>query len=150
MGDGFRCFLFAFGTSAKWEPLLCGWCRGCWVWVKYDGKPPAEIVEATAGKLGATLPQCQGHLTPDARKRGWEKSAAKRKEAALKAYADFAPRMLAMWKDDRLSLRAIADTLNAEDTAAGDGGEDKAAGGDEAAPKPAWSAMKVKRSCSIE
>ncbi len=73
-----------------------------------------------------------------ARKRGWEKSAAKRKEAALKAYTDLAPRMLAMWKDDRLSLRAIADTLNAEDKAAGDGE-------DEAPAKPSWSAMKAKR-----
>ena len=38
----------------------------------------------------AHLPQCQGHLTDESRKRGGAKSAAKRKAKAIAAYAPLA------------------------------------------------------------
>jgi hypothetical protein len=78
-----------------------------------DGVPP-DVVEATAGRLGASLPQCR-NLTPKARAKGTAMSVASRRAAAIAAVRDLAPRMLAMWKDDRLSLQAIADRLNAEE-----------------------------------
>jgi DNA invertase Pin-like site-specific DNA recombinase len=105
---------------------------------KYDGNVPPEVVEATAGKLGAHLPQCRGKLTREAQERGWKKSAAKRRAAAIATYDDMAPRIMEFWKS-RLSLRAIADRLNQEDREAAD---DEAP---EDGAKPFWSAMKVKR-----
>jgi len=104
---------------------------------KYDGNVPPDIVEATAGKLGAHLPQCAGKLTPEAREKGWKKSAVKRRAAAIANYEHLAPRIMELWKG-KLSLRAIADKLNQEDREAAD---------DEAPEdaKPFWSAMKVKR-----
>jgi len=107
---------------------------------KYDGNVPPEVVEATAGKLGANLPQCQGHLTPEARKRGAKKSAARRKAKAIRAYAPIADEILAMWEKEGLTLRAIADRLNQEER------DDEAAPDEQEAPhKLSWHPMKVKR-----
>jgi DNA invertase Pin-like site-specific DNA recombinase len=104
---------------------------------KYDGNVPPDVVEATAGKLGSQLPQCAGKLTPEAREKGWKKSAAKRRAAAIANYEHLAPRLMDLWKAT-LSLRAIAEKLNQED---------REAAADEAPAdaKPFWSAMKVKR-----
>jgi len=96
----------------------------------YPDGVPADVVEATAGKLGASLPQCR-NLTPEARVRGSIRSAAARKAAAIAAVADLVPEMMKMWETERLSLRAIADRLNAE--------EQTTRGGSR------WSPMQVKR-----
>jgi DNA invertase Pin-like site-specific DNA recombinase len=103
---------------------------------KYDGKVPANVVKATAGKLGSSLPQCQGHLTAEARKRGGEKSAAKRKDAAIKAYAYIADDIRSM-RNEGLKLREIAARLNQRDR---DEEPDQVE-----QDKPTWSTMKVKR-----
>jgi DNA invertase Pin-like site-specific DNA recombinase len=94
-----------------------------------DGVPP-DVVEATAGRLGASLPQCR-NLTSEARAKGTAKSAASRRAAAIAAVEDLAPRMLAMWKEEKLSLRAIAKRLNEE--------------GQETRKQKPWSPMAVKR-----
>ena len=96
----------------------------------YPDGVPADVVEATAGKLGASLPQCR-KLTPEARAKGVTRSAASRRAAAIAALEDIAPRMLAMWKDEKLSLRAIANRLNEE--------------GHETRKQKPWSPMAVKR-----
>jgi DNA invertase Pin-like site-specific DNA recombinase len=96
----------------------------------YPGGVPPEIVEATAGKLGASLPQCRP-LTPEARARGAAKSVANRRVAAMVAVEGLAPRMLAMRRDEKLSLRAIGNRLNEEGCTTRSG-------------KP-WSATAVKR-----
>lgn len=96
----------------------------------YPDGVPADVVAATAGKLGASLPQCR-KLTPEARAKGVARSAATRRAAAIAAVEDLAPRMLAMWKDEKLSLRLIANRLNEEgQTTRGD---------------TPWSPMAVKR-----
>ena len=51
--------------------------------------------------------------------------------AAIADVADLVPAMQEMWKTERLSLRAIADRLNAD--------------GQQTRRKAAWSAMQVKR-----
>lgn len=96
----------------------------------YPNGVPAEIIEQTAGLLGAALAQCR-NLTPAARAKGTAESVKARRAAAIAAVQDLAPRMLSMWKTDRLSLRDIAGRLNAE-------GQTTRSGAD-------WSAMAVKR-----
>jgi len=91
---------------------------------------PTPIVEATAGKLGAALPQCR-NLTPEARAKGRIRSAAARKASAIADVADLVPEMMEMWTTQRLSLRAIADQLNAD--------------GQQTRRKKAWNSMQVKR-----
>jgi DNA invertase Pin-like site-specific DNA recombinase len=73
---------------------------------------PAEVAEATAGKLGAELPQCR-NLTAAGRARGVARSAAVRAGQAAEATADLAPWMAELRSGGR-SLRAIADALNLE------------------------------------
>jgi DNA invertase Pin-like site-specific DNA recombinase len=73
-----------------------------------DGVPP-EVVEATAGKLGAHLVGCK--LTPEARARGNARSNARRHREAIDDYADLVPEILSMRQQGQ-SLRAIAHTLN--------------------------------------
>jgi DNA invertase Pin-like site-specific DNA recombinase len=96
----------------------------------YPNGVPADVVEATAGKLGASLPQCR-KLTPEARALGVIRSAASRRAAAIAAVDDLAPRMVQMWEEEGLSLRAIAGRLNDEEQTTRTG-------------KP-WSPMAVKR-----
>jgi DNA invertase Pin-like site-specific DNA recombinase len=76
-----------------------------------DGVPP-EIVEDTAGKLGASLAQCR-NLTPEARQKGAKASVSARKVKAVEAYADLAPFMLEL-RAEGLSLLAIAGRLTDE------------------------------------
>jgi DNA invertase Pin-like site-specific DNA recombinase len=107
---------------------------------KFDGGVPPEVVAATAGKLGSNLPQCQGHLTLEARKRGGKKSGEKRKAKAKAAYAPIADELLTMWKVENLSLREIAERLNKEER------DDEGTPDEEEPPeKPNWYPMKVKR-----
>jgi DNA invertase Pin-like site-specific DNA recombinase len=73
---------------------------------------PAEVAEATAGKLGAELPQCR-NLTAAGRAKGVARSAAVRAGRAAEATADLAPWMAELRSEGR-SLRAIADALNLE------------------------------------
>jgi hypothetical protein len=96
----------------------------------YSDGVPADVAEATGGKLGASLPQCR-NLTQAARQRGAARSAAVRKAAAIAAVADLVPEIRVMWETEGLSLRAIADRLNADGQ--------KTCGG------KSWSAMAVKR-----
>jgi DNA invertase Pin-like site-specific DNA recombinase len=78
----------------------------------YPDGVPTGIVEATAGKLGASLPQCR-NLTAAARAKGIAKSAVIRKAQAIDAYTDLAP-FIRELRDEMLTLQAIADRLNAE------------------------------------
>jgi DNA invertase Pin-like site-specific DNA recombinase len=107
---------------------------------KYDGKVPAKVIRATAGKLGSHLPQCQGHLTAEARKRGGLKSAARRRAAAIAAYAYVADDIRAMRFKEGLAYHEIAARLNQRDR------DDEAELVNvELTPKPTWSTVKVKR-----
>jgi DNA invertase Pin-like site-specific DNA recombinase len=74
-----------------------------------DGVPP-EVVEATAGKLGASLPQCR-NLDDEARKKGSQAAAAARQKQARDAYAHLIPTMLELQAAGR-SLAQIAADLN--------------------------------------
>jgi DNA invertase Pin-like site-specific DNA recombinase len=107
----------------------------------YPDGVPADVVKATAGKLGASLPQCR-NLTSEARKRGAARSAAIRSEDAHEAAKPFVPEILAMWTDERLSLRAIADRLNAAPAGTT---TDETEDSQTEEPKQTWSAMKIKR-----
>src|SRR6185312_6378357 len=76
-----------------------------------EGVPP-EVIEATAGKLGAELPQCR-NLTDEGRAAGRAHSIAARQARAQKS-AEAIGRLLTAWLQDEpgLSLRALADRLN--------------------------------------
>ncbi len=78
----------------------------------YPGDVPTEIIEATAGKLGAELPQCR-NLTPEGRQKGIARSRAARRIMAVESYADLLPVMREL-RDDGMTLQAIADQLNAD------------------------------------
>ena len=90
---------------------------------------PAEVVAATAGKLGASLPQCRT-LTAARRAKGVARSAAVRRERAIEAYADLAPWMAELRAGGK-SLREVAEALNAEGHTTRRGG--------------AWTKMQVSR-----
>ena len=53
----------------------------------YPDGVPAAIALETAGKLGASLPQCR-NLTPEARVKGLDRSAKVRRARAVEAYSD--------------------------------------------------------------
>jgi DNA invertase Pin-like site-specific DNA recombinase len=91
----------------------------------YPDGVPAEVVEATAGKLGASLPQCR-NLTGDARAKG----AGVNRDQAVTAYALMVP-FAQQLRGEGLSLRAIASRLNGSGHATRNGS--------------AWSAPLVKR-----
>jgi DNA invertase Pin-like site-specific DNA recombinase len=95
----------------------------------YPNGVPEDIVEATAGKLGASLPQCR-NLTAEARAKGSARSAAARRAAAIAAVEDLVPSMMDMWTGGR-SLKGIADRLNADGQTTPGGST--------------WSPMQVKR-----
>jgi DNA invertase Pin-like site-specific DNA recombinase len=78
----------------------------------YPNGVPAEVAEATGGRLGASLPQCR-NLTAEARARGTARSVAARRARATEGYADLAPYMAELRAEGR-SLRQIADALTAE------------------------------------
>ena len=76
----------------------------------YPDGVPAEIAAATAGKLGASLPQCR-NLTQKAREKGAKAAGKAVKELADKAYVDLLPQMIE-WRDAKWTQQAIADELN--------------------------------------
>ena len=78
----------------------------------YPEGVPAEVEAATAGRLGANLPQCRT-LTAAGRAKGVGRSAAVRRERAIEAYADLAPWMVELRSEGK-SLREIAAALNGE------------------------------------
>jgi DNA invertase Pin-like site-specific DNA recombinase len=77
-----------------------------------EGVPP-EVIAATAGKLGASLPQCR-NLTAAARAKGARAASEARKRQAREAYAHLIPVMLELQAAGK-SLREIAAALNAQD-----------------------------------
>jgi DNA invertase Pin-like site-specific DNA recombinase len=76
-----------------------------------DGVPP-EVVEATAGKLGAALPQCR-NLTDAGRAAGRANSIAARRARSRRS-AEVIGRLVTEWRqaEPDLTLQAIADRLN--------------------------------------
>jgi Resolvase, N terminal domain/Recombinase len=79
--------------------------------LQYPGGVPKALVEATAGKLGAELPQCR-NLTPEGRERGAKNAAARHRDRADEAYSDLLPDMQRWRTKEALTLQAIADRLN--------------------------------------
>jgi DNA invertase Pin-like site-specific DNA recombinase len=75
-------------------------------------KKALAAYKARGGLLGANLVGC--HLTDEGRDRGREKVNAAKKKAAAEAYAELLPDMK-RWYRDGLTLRAIADRLNARE-----------------------------------
>jgi DNA invertase Pin-like site-specific DNA recombinase len=78
----------------------------------YPEGVPAKVVTATAGKLGASLPQCR-NLTAEGRTRGLARSARVRSARAVEVYADLAEHIQELRRRG-LKLREIAKQL-AED-----------------------------------
>lgn len=75
-------------------------------------KAALAAYKARGGKLGAELPQCR-NLTAEARAKGIRMAGDASRRAAEEAYSDLIPTVRAL-KADGLSLRAIAERLNAE------------------------------------
>jgi Recombinase len=73
---------------------------------------PPEIVAATAGKLGASLPQCR-NLTDAGQAAGRAGSIAARRAWATRS-AEVIGRLVTEWRqaEPGLTLQAIADRLN--------------------------------------
>jgi DNA invertase Pin-like site-specific DNA recombinase len=80
--------------------------------LKYPDGVPQDVIDATAGKLGGSLPQCRT-LTPETRARGIANLSASNRARADEAYADLVDD-LTRWRADGLTPQAIADRLNAE------------------------------------
>ncbi len=76
----------------------------------YPQGVPDEIFLPRAGKLGAKLPECQGHLKPEDRARGLARSLKKRTRKAVEAYSDLAKYMQEL-RGQGLTLLAIAEKL---------------------------------------
>ncbi len=77
----------------------------------YPNGVPRAVVKATAGKLGAHLPQCRDNLTPEGRLKGLERSARVRRAKAIEAYADLSEYMQEL-RENGFTLSAIAGKLN--------------------------------------
>jgi DNA invertase Pin-like site-specific DNA recombinase len=75
-------------------------------------KAALAAYKARGGKLGAELPQCR-NLTAESRAKGIRMAGDASRRAAEEAYSDLIPTVQAM-KAEGLSLRAIAERLNAE------------------------------------
>lgn len=75
----------------------------------YPDGVPADVAEATAGKLGANRIGCR--LTDAGRAKGQAKGHNTRRKEAIAAVADLAPEIVA-WRSEGLTLQAIADRLN--------------------------------------
>lgn len=82
---------------------------------RYPDGVPAEVAEATAGKLGASLPQCR-NLTEDGRRRGQARGNAAGVKAAAELVAALGAEVKEMWaggpKNGGMTLAAIAAELN--------------------------------------
>ena len=79
---------------------------------RYPDGVPDDVVAATAGKLGASLPQCR-NLTDEARLKGAARAGLAHRKNADDAYRDIAGWMAEL-RAEGLSQQAIADRLNAE------------------------------------
>jgi DNA invertase Pin-like site-specific DNA recombinase len=77
----------------------------------YGGSVPADVVERTAGKLGAAL--VGSHLTPEGRAKGRAKGNARQAREAVEVYSDLIPTMKVM-RAEGSTLQEIANRLNAE------------------------------------
>jgi DNA invertase Pin-like site-specific DNA recombinase len=78
----------------------------------YPNGVPADVVEATAGKLGAELPQCR-NFSDAGRVKGLARSVTVRKAKAITEYADVLPMMQEL-RTEGHSLDFIAERLNSE------------------------------------
>jgi DNA invertase Pin-like site-specific DNA recombinase len=78
----------------------------------YPDGVPADVVEATAGKLGASLPQCR-NLDDAARRKGGQAAGLVHAQVADEFNAYIAPRILEL-RSAGSTLQQIAATLNAE------------------------------------
>ena len=78
----------------------------------YPEGVPGEVVDAVAGKLGASLPQCR-NLNHEARLKGASSAARAHRARADEAYLEVAPRIAEM-RGSGHALQRIADALNAE------------------------------------
>jgi hypothetical protein len=78
----------------------------------YPEGVPGEVVDAVAGKLGASLPECR-NLTVAARIKGARSAGLAHRAQAEDAYIDVAQWMVEM-RESGLTLERIADALNAE------------------------------------
>src|SRR4051794_3637351 len=76
----------------------------------YPGGVPAEVAEATAGKLRASLPPCR-NLPPEGRANGLARSARVRAAKAVNAYSDITEYMQTL-RAGGMTLAAIAELLN--------------------------------------
>ncbi len=76
----------------------------------YPQGVPDHVIEATAGKLGASLPQCR-KLSQEARLKGSKNGVAARRKRAIEAVKDLAPEMVQKWQAGE-SLGSIARWLN--------------------------------------
>lgn len=78
----------------------------------YPDGVPADVAEATGGKLGASLPQCRT-LTPESAARGRARSAESRAARATKAAETIARLIRAIRaQDPDVSMEGIARVLN--------------------------------------
>lgn len=76
----------------------------------YPNGVPDDVREATAGKLGAELPQCR-NLTDEARVRGSERGVIAKQAKADRFAADMRP-IIEDLRKQGMSYQAIADRLN--------------------------------------
>lgn len=79
----------------------------------YPDGVPADVVAATAGRLGGDLEQCRHNLTPECRARGNVRSATVRAAQAAEAYSDLDDRIQEL-RAEGLTLRAIAKQLETD------------------------------------
>jgi DNA invertase Pin-like site-specific DNA recombinase len=100
--------------SARTREALAAYKAGRWVSKRiklmYPEGVPARVVRETAGKLGASLPQCR-NLTADGRTRGLARSARVRSARAVEVYADLAEHIQELRRRG-LKLREIAKSLS--------------------------------------
>ncbi len=78
----------------------------------HQGNVPQDVIDATAGKLGASLPQCR-NLTDEARRKGAQSAGETSRRKAESAYYDLVP-VIQKSRRDGMTLQAIAANLNAE------------------------------------
>jgi DNA invertase Pin-like site-specific DNA recombinase len=79
---------------------------------RYPDGVPDDVVQATAGKLGASLPQCR-QLSQEDSAKGREMATASIRARAVAAYSDLLP-FVRRLRDEGNSLQYIADVLDAE------------------------------------
>jgi DNA invertase Pin-like site-specific DNA recombinase len=75
-------------------------------------KAALAAYKARGGILGGQRPECR-RLTPEARQKGARAAGMAAQQAATEAYQDLGPR-IANWRAEGLSLRAVAERLNAD------------------------------------